>query len=53
MVTNGTISSVEALWGLEKRLFMHDFLIALVFVAMVTSPAVIASSFKTAMREDR
>jgi hypothetical protein len=37
----------------EKRRFMHDFLIALVFVAMVAAPAVIAASPKSATNEDR
>ena len=32
---------------------MHDFLIALVFVAMVASPAIAASSPKSARSEDR
>jgi hypothetical protein len=36
----------------EKRHFMHDFLIALVFVAMVASPAIVASWPKTAKIED-
>jgi hypothetical protein len=31
---------------------MHDFLIALVFVAMVASPAIIASAPKTSDRND-
>jgi hypothetical protein len=31
---------------------MHDFLIALVFVAMVASPAIVASSPKPARSED-
>jgi hypothetical protein len=31
---------------------MHDFLIALVFVAMVTSPALVAASPGSANRED-
>ncbi len=36
----------------EKRLFMHDFLIALVFVAMVAAPAIVAASPKIAKSED-
>jgi hypothetical protein len=31
---------------------MHDFLIALVFVAMVAAPAVVASSPKTVSEDD-
>jgi hypothetical protein len=31
---------------------MHDFLIALVFVAMVTSPAIVASIPRTAKHDD-
>jgi len=38
--------------AMEKRLFMHDFLIALVFLAMVASPAILASSPKLAKNED-
>jgi hypothetical protein len=32
---------------------MHDFLIALVFVAMVASPAIVVSSPKPVRHEDR
>jgi hypothetical protein len=32
---------------------MHDFLIALVFVAMVASPAIVASSLVAAKCEDQ
>ncbi len=38
---------------MEKRLFMHDFLIALVFVAMVASPAIVTSSPKFSQSEDQ
>ena len=38
---------------LEKKFFMHDFLIALVFVAMVASPAIVASSPKIIKDEDQ
>jgi hypothetical protein len=37
----------------EKGFFMHDFLIALVFVAMVASPAIVASSPKFSQSEDQ
>jgi hypothetical protein len=39
--------------GAELRFRMHDFLIALVFVAMVAAPAVIAASPKAATEEER
>jgi hypothetical protein len=32
---------------------MHDFLIALVFVAMVAAPAIVAASPKAATEEDQ
>jgi hypothetical protein len=41
------------LLDLEKLLLMHDFLIAIVFVAMVASPAIVAASPKTTKDEDR
>jgi hypothetical protein len=36
----------------RDEFLMHDFLIALVFVAMVASPAIVASSPKSARNED-
>ena len=36
-----------------KEIPMHDFLLALIFVAMVASPALIAASPRAARREDR
>ena len=52
-VTQGTTKGGIPLDGAGKRRFMHDFLIALVFVAMVAAPAVIAASPKTATEEDQ
>jgi hypothetical protein len=37
----------------ERLLPMHDFLIALVFVAMVASPAIVVPSPKPVRNEDR
>ncbi len=41
-----------ACWDFEMRYFVHDFLISMAFVLMVTSPALIASSTKSEIRED-
>jgi len=49
----GVVAKFSAYWNLEKRFCMHEFLIALVFVAMVAAPAIVASSPKTATSEDQ
>ena len=40
-----------AAWNWKEFLAMHDFLIALVFVAMVASPAILASAHKATDNE--
>lgn len=42
-----------ACWPRRDLLPMHDFLIALVFVAMVASPAIVVPSSKPVRNEDR
>jgi hypothetical protein len=52
-VTQGTICRSGLPHGVGKSFAMHHFLVALVFVAMVSSPALIASVHKTRNEEDR
>jgi len=39
-------------WELERDFAMYDLFIALVFVAMVAAPVIVASSYKTADKHD-
>jgi hypothetical protein len=47
------VSSEVRLLAPERFASMHDFLIALVFVAMVASPAILVSSPKPVRNRDR